>query len=108
MNHIEILRKMLRSLEIELGQYRKANEEPEVIVDLKREIAAITAAINDIGRVEWLEAQFDGHFRNSMFIANPLGDNAKIVIEPKDQIPETFRGNSVREAIDRAMKGKNE
>ena len=59
----------------------------------------------DKERVDWLHSLFSGTFRESMFIANPIGNEDGRVMLDRRNCDAVF-ANTVREVIDLAMKEK--
>lgn len=68
----------------------------------KVKIAELEAASTDKALIDWLEQQFTGTFRASIFIAHEIGDGESIVLDQK--LKEIVRGKSVREVLTKAMK----
>lgn len=59
----------------------------------------------DTQLLDWLEGQFTGRFRNSIFLANEIGDHGSLLLDSR-QHGTVIRAGTVRELLRLAMQAE--
>lgn len=58
--------------------------------------------MNDTQLLDWLEGQFTGTFRNSIFLCNEIGDHEWLLMDRR-QNDEVIRARTVRDLLRKAI-----